>query len=175
MKEIITATVFLIAVIAAGSAMAGDVVVPMNLITEQGVGMSIGTVTISEGQGGLVFTPQLSGLSAGVHGFHVHQNAACDPSIKDGKQVPGLTAGGHYDPANTGKHEGPQGHGHLGDLPSLTVAADGKATTAVVAPRLKMADIKGRSLMIHAGGDNYADQPAPLGGGGARVACGIIK
>jgi len=29
--------------------------------------------------------------------------------------------------------------------------------------------------MIHAGGDNYADQPAPLGGGGARVACGVIK
>jgi Cu-Zn family superoxide dismutase len=38
-----------------------------------------------------------------------------------------------------------------------------------------MADVKGRSLMIHAGGDNYADQPAPLGGGGARVACGAIK
>jgi len=29
--------------------------------------------------------------------------------------------------------------------------------------------------MIHAGGDNYADQPAPRGGGGARVACGAIK
>jgi Cu-Zn family superoxide dismutase len=28
--------------------------------------------------------------------------------------------------------------------------------------------------MIHAGGDNYADQPAPLGGGGARIACGVI-
>jgi Cu-Zn family superoxide dismutase len=38
-----------------------------------------------------------------------------------------------------------------------------------------MSDVKGRSLMIHAGGDNYADQPAPLGGGGARVACGVIK
>jgi Cu-Zn family superoxide dismutase len=29
--------------------------------------------------------------------------------------------------------------------------------------------------MVHAGGDNYADQPAPLGGGGARVACGTIR
>jgi Cu-Zn family superoxide dismutase len=28
--------------------------------------------------------------------------------------------------------------------------------------------------MVHAGGDNHADQPAPLGGGGARVACGVI-
>jgi Cu-Zn family superoxide dismutase len=29
--------------------------------------------------------------------------------------------------------------------------------------------------MIHVGGDNYADHPMPLGGGGARMACGVIK
>jgi Cu-Zn family superoxide dismutase len=154
---------------------AADVVVPMNLVTEQGIGKGIGTVLISGGTAGLVFTPQLTDMAPGVHGFHVHQNADCSAGMKDGKTVPGLAAGGHYDPANAGKHEGPHGKGHLGDLPSLTVGADGKATTAVTAPRLKMADVKGRSLMIHAGGDNYADQPAPLGGGGARVACGAIK
>ncbi len=32
----------------------------------------------------------------------------------------------------------------------------------------------GRSIMIHAGGDNYSDTPARLGGGGARVACGVV-
>jgi Cu-Zn family superoxide dismutase len=47
--------------------------------------------------------------------------------------------------------------------------------TAVIAPNLKLADVKGRAIMIHAGGDNYSDQPAPLGGGGARIACGVIK
>ncbi|MEW3305172.1 hypothetical protein MZT66_26250 [Escherichia coli] len=26
----------------------------------------------------------------------------------------------------------------------------------------------------HAGGDNHDDHPEPLGGGGARIACGII-
>jgi len=65
--------------------------------------------------------------------------------------------------------------GHLGDLPALTVGADGTASAAVIAPRLKMADLKGRSLMIHAGGDNYSDTPSPLGGGGARAACGVVK
>jgi Cu-Zn family superoxide dismutase len=95
--------------------------------------------------------------------------------MKEGKPVAALAAGGHYDPATTGKHEGPQGKGHLGDLPALTVGPDGKAVTPVTAPRLKMADVHGRSLMIHTGGDNYADQPAPLGGGGARVACGVVK
>ncbi|MBF9200908.1 superoxide dismutase, partial [Acinetobacter baumannii] len=24
-------------------------------------------------------------------------------------------------------------------------------------------------------GDNYSDSPLPLGGGGARIACGVIK
>ena len=37
-----------------------------------------------------------------------------------------------------------------------------------------LADLKGRALMVHAGGDNHADHPMPLGGGGARVACGVI-
>jgi Cu-Zn family superoxide dismutase len=45
----------------------------------------------------------------------------------------------------------------------------------VLAPRIKVSDLKGRSLMIHAGGDNYSDSPQKLGGGGARVACGVIK
>lgn len=29
--------------------------------------------------------------------------------------------------------------------------------------------------MVHAGGDNHSDHPAALGGGGARVSCGIIQ
>ena len=58
----------------------------------------------------------------------------------------------------------------------LVVGADGKAGYPVLAPRLKrLTDIQGRSLMVHVGGDNHADHPAPLGGGGARVACGVIS
>ena len=106
------------------------------------------------------------------------RNAVLDGEIvvmKEGKAVAALAAGGHLDPSNTGKHEGPYGKGHLGDLPVLYVGADGKAMLPVLAPRLKVADLKGRSLMIHAGGDNYSDQPDKLGGGGARIACGVIK
>jgi Cu-Zn family superoxide dismutase len=171
----IIAAVVVAAAMTALPVFAADGVVQMNLVNEQGVGKAIGTVAITEGPKGLVFTPSLTDLAPGVHGFHVHQTPDCAVAMKDGKQVPALAAGGHYDPAAIGKHEGPEGKGHLGDLPALTAGADGKATTAVTAPRLKMADVKGRSLMIHAGGDNYADQPAPLGGGGARVACGVIK
>jgi len=95
--------------------------------------------------------------------------------MKDNKPMVGMAAGGHYDPAGTGKHEGPYGEGHLGDLPALYVGTDGKATLPILAPRLKTVNLKGRSLMIHAGGDNYSDVPAALGGGGARMACGVVK
>lgn len=87
--------------------------------------------------------------------------------------VPGLAAGGHYDPGKTGRHEGPSGKGHLGDLPQLMVDAAGNARRVSWAPRLKTSDIRGRALMIHAGPDNYQDVPKVLGGGGARVACGV--
>ncbi len=156
-------------------AQAEDLVVQMNLIDTTGVGRAIGTITISSNSYGTIFTPDLSGLTPGLHGFHVHQNPACGPGEKEGKTVPGLAAGGHYDPVGSGKHEGPYGNGHLGDLPALYVDAEGRATHPVLAPRLKVSDLKGRSLMIHAGGDNYSDHPNKLGGGGARIACGVVE
>jgi Cu-Zn family superoxide dismutase len=56
----------------------------------------------------------------------------------------------------------------------LVVDDGGDATKAVVAPHLTVEQIRGRSIMIHSGGDNYSDTPVPLGGGGARIACGVI-
>jgi Cu-Zn family superoxide dismutase len=152
-----------------------EMVVQMNLLTKEGVGKKIGTVTLSDRQYGLLLTPNLEGLKPGLHGFHVHQNPDCGPGKEDGKVVPGLGAGGHYDPGNTGRHEGPYGNGHLGDLPALCVDTNGKAEVPLLAPRLKAAEVKGHALIIHAGGDNYSDQPKKLGGGGARVACGVVK
>ena len=159
----------------AGSVLAADTVVQMNLLTDQSAGKSIGTITVKDTQFGLLLVPELADMTPGLHGVHVHQNPDCAAGMKDNKPMAGMAAGGHYDPAGSGKHEGPYGQGHLGDLPALYVGADGKATLPLLAPRLKMTDLKGRSLMIHAGGDNYSDVPAPLGGGGARAACGVIK
>ena len=61
------------------------------------------------------------------------------------------------------------------NLPVLVVDSRGDATEAVTAPHLTVAEIRDRSIMVHTGGDNYSDTPAPLGGGGARIACGVIK
>jgi Cu-Zn family superoxide dismutase len=148
--------------------------VSLNMVDEKGIGKSVGEVVVSESKFGVVFAPALTGLPPGLHGFHVHENPSCEPAEKDGKKVAALAAGGHFDPAGTKKHGLPWGDGHLGDLPPLYVDDKGNADQPVLAPRLKLSDLKGRSLMIHAGGDNHSDHPAPLGGGGARVACGVI-
>ena len=157
------------------SAQAASLNVPMNLVSADGAPQPVGEVTISETAYGLVFTPELKSLPAGIHGFHVHEKASCDSGMKDGKKVAALAAGGHFDPASAGKHLGPYGEGHLGDLPAVYVNADGVANYPVLAPRLKkISEIKGHALMIHVGGDNHSDKPMPLGGGGDRMACGVI-
>lgn len=154
-----------------------DYQVEMNAIDAKGVGASVGRIHVSAAPNGkgVVFKPELKGLPPGPHGFHVHQNGDCGAKEKDGKMTPGEAAGPHWDPDKAGKHGSPKGGGHRGDLPLLQVGKDGSASTAVTAPRLQLADLEGKALMIHAGGDNYSDKPKPLGGGGARIACGVVK
>ena len=143
-------------------------------VDAKGVGASIGTVTFKQTAKGLLITPALGKLSPGEHGFHIHENGSCEAALKDGKMGAALAAGGHLNPEKVAHHGTPE-NGHLGDLPALTVNDKGFATTPVLAPRLKLSDIQGRAIMIHAGGDNYSDTPKPLGGGGDRVACGVIQ
>ena len=176
MKKLISSLISLsVASIFTTASAFADVMVPMHLVNAKGVGASAGQVIISESKYGLVFAPSLQGLTPGVHGFHLHQNASCEPLEKKGKIVAAGSAGGHYDPKSANVHSTPWGEGHLGDLPPLYVKADGSANQAVLAPRLKLSDLPGRAIVIHTGGDNHSDHPAALGGGGARVACGVVR
>lgn len=146
----------------------------LNHVTAQGIGPSIGEVLLSDSPQGLMLQTQLKDLPAGFHGFHIHERGSCEPAEKDGKMGAALAAGSHFNPTKAAGHGTPN-DGHLGDLPVLNVDSDGRSYATVIAPRLKLADIQGLSIMIHAGGDNYSDQPKPLGGGGDRIACGLIK
>jgi len=160
----------------ASEAAAASAEASVNSITTAGVGARLGMVTFTDTAGGLLITPQLSGLPPGQHGFHIHEKGDCGPGMNQGKTAAGFAAGGHYDPAHTQKHLGPfSTAGHRGDLPVLVVDSRGGATQPVTAPHLTVAEIRGRSIMVHTGGDNYSDTPAPLGGGGARTACGVIR
>ncbi|MBO1519671.1 superoxide dismutase family protein [Oceanisphaera pacifica] len=177
MKHALLTTTILAATIS-GSAFAKNVDIDVHQVDEQGTTLELGTIAVSETDYGLLFTPQLSGLTPGLHGFHVHQHPDCGPKTKDnGQVVPAGAAGGHFDPTDTGQHLGPYDvNGHLGDLPALYVDNEGHAKTPVLAPKLTaITEIQGHAIMLHANGDNFSDTPKPLGGGGARMACGIIN
>ena len=147
-------------------AVQASLIVPMYLTSDNGKGEKIGTITVDDTIYGLMLTPKLRDLPSGVHGFHVHAMPMCDHD--------GMGAGGHLDPDKTQAHKGPYSNGHLGDLPLLSVDENGKASLQVLAPRLHLSQIQGKALMVHEGGDNYSDKPEKLGGGGARIACGLI-
>ena len=159
---------FFILIFFTSSIFAKTTSIKMYATAVKGKGRYLGLIIASDSKRGLLLIPRLHGLSPGYHGFHLHTKPSC--------AYFGKAAGGHWDPKHTGKHRGPyRSGGHLGDLPKLYVNAGGFATRDVLVPRLSVADLKGHALMIHAGGDNYSDKPKKLGGGGARVACGVIQ
>ena len=127
----------------------------------------------------------IRGLSPGRHGFHIHENAACDaPSF--------MTAGGHFDPGPAG-HSSPPDHNHpyhAGDLPNLMVHGKGKGHLNAVTTRVTLYvngrgptsvfDANGSAVVVHAGpddsGDNAPGSSSATGeSGGSRIACGVIR
>lgn len=142
--------------------------VPMYLTNEAGQGKAIGNIVLTQSSCGVLLTPNLHDLPPGIHGFHLHTHPSCGQK--------GMEAGDHLDKAKSGKHNGPyMKYGHTGDLPVLIVDNQGKANLPGLAPKLSLSSLKGHALIIHEKGDNYSDEPEKLGGGGARIACGVIS
>lgn len=89
------------------TSLANTITVPMQIVTANNNGQSVGKITIKETKFGLLFTPQLQGLVPGIHGFHIHEHPNCNALQKEGKLIAAGKAGGHFDPNKTAKHEGP--------------------------------------------------------------------
>lgn len=128
-----------------------------------------GTVTFVQSGDKLKVFAEISGLTPGLHGFHIHEKGDC--SAPDG-----TSAGGHFNPS--GKPHGDPAHAdhHAGDLTQLVADANGVArqVSYVEGPTLTEGpgNIVGRSVIIHAAPDDYKTQPT--GNSGARQACGVI-
>jgi superoxide dismutase, Cu-Zn family len=138
-----------------------------------GPGNYIGTIVVknhlinigNRTESALILKANLVNLAPGPHAFHIHENPDCGPKLKDGVMVPGLAAGGHLYASLANADGGQHYKSHLGNLPNLQVDPDGTSTEEIVAPRLALADLVNRSIMIHATQDDNS----------ARDACGIFK
>ena len=148
----------------------------MNIITADGVGKSVGTITDQGRQGRRHHRAEAEGAAARRARLPRPREAELRPG-RQGRQEDRRRrrAGAHFDPDGTKAHKGPGGGGHKGDLPKLVVSDKGEAKDKMEVKGVTLADFQGHALMIHAGGDNYSDTPKPLGGGGERIACGVAK
>lgn len=133
----------------------------------------IGTATLSEQEDGVQVKLELTGLTPGFHGIHVHENSKCEgPDFK--------SAGSHLNPE--GNQHGlmhPEG-AHLGDLPNIEADSSGNVEGELMLNEATLKDGKnsiaeneGTSLVITAGQDDGVSQPG--GNSGERIACGVIK
>lgn len=135
-------------------------------------GQTVGLATFTEVPGGVRIVMDVKGLPPGTKGVHIHEVGKCE-----GPQF--TSAGGHFNPDK--KPHGvmnPQGP-HAGDLPNLTVAADGSGRLETTTNRVTLGagatsvlDADGSALVIHAAADDFVTDPT--GNAGGRSACGVI-
>lgn len=159
----------------AGAAQAAPASVAFDLMAAHGAG-SAGKAVLSEGPKGVLLKLEVSGLTPGWHGVHFHEKGDCSAHdfTSAGAHVHGPAAVVHglLNPAQTDS----------GDLPNIHVGADGKAMVEIFSPFIALSDAPGRqnlldadgsAVVIHANADDHTSQP--IGGAGARVACGVVK
>lgn len=129
-----------------------------------------GTVMFLQKGDKVLVEARISGLTPGLHGFHIHEKGNC--SAPDA-----LSAGGHFNPKQSG-HGGSAGdERHAGDLGNLIADNAGLAIYKAELAGLNLGtgddSIVGRSVVVHQNADDLYSQPA--GNSGARVGCGLIS
>lgn len=128
-----------------------------------------GAVAFLKESGGLRVVAQVTGLTPGKHGFHIHEKGDC--SAPDAS-----SAGDHFNPTGAphGAPHSPQHH--AGDFGNIVANAQGIARYDALLPWLKLEgeqSIIGKAVIVHAGEDDLRSQPS--GEAGGRVACGVIQ
>lgn len=100
----------------------------------------------------------LPATKTGFFGFHIHEGDNCGGTDFSG-------TGSHYNPEETPHPT------HAGDLPPL-IRCNGGAHQCVSTDRFTVAEIIGRTVVIHDSPDDFHTQPA--GNAGTKIACGVI-
>jgi Cu-Zn family superoxide dismutase len=127
----------------------------------------MGTVTFTQAGDTIQVVADITGLSPGKHGFHIHEFGDC--SAADAS-----SAGSHFNPMKKPHGAPDAAERHAGDLGNLEADASGKAHLELKDSMLKLSgenSILGRSVIVHEKVDDWSQ---PTGNAGARQACGVI-
>ncbi len=124
----------------------------------------------------------VAGAAAGPHFdptgvMNMDMDGSCGPSSEspdsaDASEVEGdgsCLSAGMRQPSPPGRKPRP-----LGDLPAVFVGADGETRYRILTYKLRLEELRGRSVMLHAHQEAPKDPALPLGGGD-RIACGLIE
>lgn len=119
------------------------------------------------GDEGVEVVVDLTGVPAGVHGFHVHEKGACGNN--------GADAGGHFNPSGM-VHGAPDAVSHhAGDFGNVTADDKGEVhtrfTTHSITVNTGSNGVVGHAIVLHGNPDDLTSQPA--GNAGPRIACGV--
>jgi Cu-Zn family superoxide dismutase len=127
-----------------------------------------GTVTFAKSGNEVKIVADVTGLTPGKHGFHIHQYGDCSSSD-------GSSAGGHFNPTSNPHASHDAAQRHEGDMGNLEADASGKAHLELTDNMMTMSGEKsiiGRGIIVHEKEDDLKSQP--VGNAGGRVACGVI-
>lgn len=111
-------------------------------------------------------------LTPGIHAVHIHEKGDCS-------STDGSSAGGHWNPTNHDHGKFGSETFHMGDIGNLNADKDGTARMVFktdkwcIGCKDETKNIVGKSLIIHAGRDDFKTQPT--GNAGGRVGCIEIK
>jgi Cu-Zn family superoxide dismutase len=128
----------------------------------------MGTVTFTKMDDGVQVVADVTGLTPGKHGFHIHEFGDC--SAPDA-----TSAGGHFNPTHKPHGAPDAAERHVGDLGNLEADAAGKAHLEWKDKMLKFSgenSILGHAVIVHEKEDDLKSQP--VGNAGGRLACGVI-
>lgn len=128
-----------------------------------------GKVSFLKVENGIRVVAELTGLTPGKHGFHIHEKGDC--SAPDA-----MSAGGHFNPYSTPHGGLNSDQRHVGDFGNLVADEKGNARADFVDVRITfegLGSILGKAVIVHAQPDDLVSQPS--GNAGARVACGVIE
>lgn len=135
------------------------------LIPTKGSSVS-GRVTFTQDGRSIHVHAEISGLTPGDHGFHVHEFGVWSED--------GMASGGHFNPTNVPHGARESRKRHIGDLGNVTANANGNVTLDIDDMHLSFVgphSIIGRGLVVHEKADNYSQ---PTGAAGGRLAVGVI-